>query len=77
MTRLHDGTIFWGGCDTLKGVPGAIQKKLHFSAHLRCLKGYLGFTHLTKNQSIGVAWGVLHTLMWIFEYVTDWPFAKP
>ena len=23
MTRLHDGTIFWG-CDTLKGVPGAV-----------------------------------------------------
>ena len=51
MTRLP----FFGGCDTLKGVLGAIEKKLHFSAHLRCLKGYSGFTDLTKNQSIGVA----------------------
>ena len=37
ITRLHDGTIF-GGCDTLKGVPWAIEKteteKLHFLAHL-------------------------------------------
>ena len=54
MTRLHDGTIFWG-CNTLKGVPGAVEKKLHFSAHLRCLKGYSRFTDLTKDQSIGVA----------------------
>ena len=45
---------FWG-CNTLKGVPGAIGKKLHFSAHLRHLKGYSGFTDLFKNQSIGVA----------------------
>ena len=41
-------------CDSLKGVLGAIGKKLHFSAHLRCLKEYSGFTDLTKNQSIGV-----------------------
>ena len=54
MTRLHDGTIF-GGCNTHKGVPGAVEKKLHFSAHLRCLKGYSGFTDLIKNQLIGVA----------------------
>ena len=54
MTRLHDGTIFWG-CSTLKGVLGAVEKKLHFSAHLQCLKGYSGFTNLIKNQSIGVA----------------------
>ena len=46
--------FFGGGCDTLKGVPGAI-KKGHFSAHLRWLKGYSGLTDLTKNQSIGVA----------------------
>ena len=32
MTRLHDGTIFGGGgCATLKGVPGAIEKKCIFS----------------------------------------------
>ena len=42
--------LFFGGCDTLKGVLGAVEK-----AHLRHLKGYSGFTDLTKNQSIGVA----------------------
>ena len=42
-------------CNTLKGVLGAVEKKMHFSAHLRHLKGYPGFTYLIKNQSIGVA----------------------
>ena len=33
MTGLNDGTIFWGGggCDTLKGVPGAVKKIAFFS----------------------------------------------
>ena len=31
MTGLHDGTIFWGGYDTLKGVPGAVKKIAFFS----------------------------------------------
>ena len=30
MTRLHDGTILGGGCNTLKGVPGAVGKKIAF-----------------------------------------------
>ena len=59
ITRLYDGTIFGGGCDTLKGVLGAVEKteteKLHFSAHLRRLKGYSAFTDFIKNQSIGAA----------------------
>ena len=50
---------FLGGCDTLKGVPWAVEKneteKLHFSAHLRRLKGYSAFTDFIKNQSIGVS----------------------
>ena len=50
---------FLGGCDRLKGVPWAIEKneteKLHFSAHLQRLKGYLVFTDFIKNQSIGVS----------------------
>ena len=50
---------FWRGCNTLKGVPWAVEKteteKLHFSAHLRQLKGYSAFTDFFKNQSIGVA----------------------
>ena len=48
ITRLYDGTIFGGGCNTLKGVLWAVKKteteKLHFLAHLWWLKGYLAFT---------------------------------
>ena len=58
ITRLYDGTIFGGGCDRLKGVLWAVEKteteKLHFSAHLRWLKGYSALTYFIKNQSIGV-----------------------
>ena len=58
ITRLYDGTIFGGGCDGLKGVLWAVKKteteKLHFSAHLQRLKGYLSLTYFIKNQSIGV-----------------------
>ena len=49
---------FLGGCDGLKGVLWAVEKteteKLHFSAHLRWLKGYSAFTDFIKDQSIGV-----------------------
>ena len=49
---------FLGGCNRLKGVLWAVEKteteKLHFSAHLRWLKGYSALTYFTKNQSIGV-----------------------
>ena len=72
---------FLGGCDTLKGVLWAVKKteteKLHFWGHLRRLKGYSAFTDFIKNQSIGAAYGVLDTLVWIFEYLTDWPLAGP
>ena len=76
ITGLHDGTIFLGGATHLRG-GGGHRKKRHFSGHLQWLKGYSEFTHLTKNQSIGVAWGVLLTLIRIFEYMTNWPFAGP
>ena len=59
ITRLYDGTIFGGGCNTLKGVLWAVKKteteKLDFLAHLRWLKGYSAFTDFIKNQSIGVS----------------------
>ena len=45
---------FLGAATHLRGWRGPSEKKLHYSAHLRCLKGYSGFTNLTKNQSIGV-----------------------
>ena len=66
---------FLGECDALKGVPWAVEKteteKLAFLAHLQRLKGYSTFTDFIKNQ------GVLDTLFWIFEYLTNWPFAGP
>ena len=49
---------FLGGCNGLKGVLWAVKKteteKLHFSAHLQQLKGYLALTYFIKNQSKGV-----------------------
>ena len=77
MTRVYEGTIFLGGCDTLKGVLWAVKKKLHFSAHLQQLKGHLALTYFIKNQLIGASYGVLSVLFHIFEYVTNWPFAGP
>ena len=68
---------FLKGCDTLKGVPQALKDRWCFRAHLQQLKGFLGFTELIKKMSIGVAYGVLHTLVWIFKYVTNWQFAGP
>ena len=53
---------------------GHRMQNVYFSTHLRQLKGYSGFTDLIKNLSICVEYGVLHTLVGIFEYVTDWPF---
>ena len=55
ITGLHDGTIFFWGATCLRGARGRRKKKRHFSGHLRRLKGYSELTHLTKNQSIGVA----------------------
>ena len=55
MTGLNDGTSFGeGGVTHLRGCQGPLEKKLHFSGHLRHLKGYSGFTDFIKNQSIGV-----------------------
>ena len=54
ITGLHDGTIFFWGATHLR-CGGGHCKKRHFSGHLRQLKGYSELTHLTKNQSIGVA----------------------
>ena len=49
---------FFGGSNGLKGILWAVEKteteKLHFSAHLRWLKGYLALTYFIKNQYIGV-----------------------
>ena len=46
---------FFGGATHLRGAGCHCKKKRHFSGHLRQLKVYSELTHLTKNQSIGVA----------------------
>ena len=43
------------------------MENVHFSTHLRQLRGYLALTDLVKNQSIGGPQGTLNTLVWIFE----------
>ena len=67
----------WEGATHLGGLVGHRKQNFCFSTHLRQLKGYSGSTDLIKNLSIGVEYGVLYTLVWIFEYVTDWMFAGP
>ena len=71
MNGLYHGTIFYG----VQHIWGG--ELVWFSTHSQLLKGYPGFTNLTKNQPIGVSYSDLHTLVWISEHVTDWPFAGP
>ena len=41
------------------------------------VKVHLLFRYCIKNQSIGVAYGALLNLFWIFEYLTSEQFAGP
>ena len=84
--RWADGWAIWwyhfrGGCETLGGSGRASNPKVPllggFSTHLQQLRGYSALTDFIKHQSIGAPQGPLHTLVWIFEYVTDWPFRRP
>ena len=72
---------FLGGCKTLGGSGRASNPKVlllgGFSTHLQQLRGYSALTDFIKHQSIGAPQGPLHTLVCIFEYVTDWPFRRP
>ena len=72
---------FLGGCETLGGFGRASNPKVlllgGFSTHLRKLRGYSALTNFINHQSIGAPQGPLHTLVCIFEYVTDWPFRRP
>ena len=65
VPRLYGGTIF-GGVTHLGGPAGHRMQNVHFSTHLRQLRGYLAFTDLIKNQSIGEPQGTLHTMVLIF-----------
>ena len=71
---------FSGGCKTLGSSGRALNLKVPllggFLTHLRQLRGYSALTDFIKHQSIGGPQGPLHTLICIFEYVTDWPFRR-
>ena len=41
------------------------------------VKEHMLLRYCIKNLSIGVAWGALFNLFWIFEYVTAWQFSGP
>ena len=72
---------FSGGCETLGGSGEALNPKVPllggFLTHLRQLRGYSALSDFIKHQSIGAPKGPLHTLVCIFQYVTDWPFRRP
>ena len=44
--------------------------------HSSSLKGHLVFMEWIKNHSIGVIYGVLHVLFWIFKCVASCQFAR-
>ena len=67
----------WWGAILLRGCYGPSKRTLWFLTHFRHFKGHMTLTYFIKNQSIGVAKGALHTLVWIFECVTDWLFGGP
>ena len=54
IRRLYGGTISWRGATHLGGPVGHRTQNVHFSTHLRQLRGYSALTDLIKNQSIGV-----------------------
>ena len=76
-TGLQSVSGVVGGQIHLGGPAGHRMKNGCFSTHLQQLRGYSVFTDLINNQSIGGPQGTLHTLVWIFESVTDWAFAGP
>ena len=49
----------------------------HFLTLSRRIKVHLLLMYWIKNQSIGVSYGALLNLFWIFEYLTWGPFAGP
>ena len=54
IPRLYGGTIVGGAVTHLGGPVGHRMQNVHFSTHLRQLRGYSALTDLIKNQSIGV-----------------------
>ena len=62
---------------TLKGCYGPSKVKYHFWILSQRIKAHLLLMYCIKNLSIGVSWGALLNLFWIFEYVTSGLFAGP
>ena len=59
------------------GAMGYQKLSTTFLALPRRIKVHLLLMYCIKNQSIGVFWGTLLNLFWIFEYLTAGSFGQP
>ena len=63
---------------TFKGVLQAAESRVPLFLTLsRMIKAHLLLMYCIKNLSIGVSYGALLNLIWIFEYMTSQLFAGP
>ena len=77
VPRLHHGLIWFPIQNTYGGAMSHQKSSTTFWTLSWRVKAYLLLRHCIKNQSIGVAYGALLNLFWIFEYITTGPFAGP
>ena len=79
VPRLSHGPICFPIQKTWGGATGHWKSEYHFfdtfTEEYRTL--IIASRYCIKNQSIGVAYGALLNLFWIFKYVTSEPFAGP
>ena len=61
----------------LRGCYGPSKVEYHFFDTSQRIKVHLLLMYWIKNQSIGVSYGALLKLFWIFEYLTWGLFAGP
>ena len=72
--RTHHGQ-FDSQSNILRGAMSCKKLSITFLTHSCRVKAYLFLRYCRKNQSTDVAWGALHDLLWIFEYITTGLFA--
>ena len=75
VPRLNHGPIWFPIQNTYGGAMGCQKLSTTFLTLSQRVKVHLLSRHCIKNLSIGGAWGALLNLSWIFEYITDGPFA--